>query len=155
MIKHIITLGLTPYSDGTGAWNLKAGVYNLLLDLGITAAVYDGQLPQNPTYPTTVYDLIDEVPLGRSHDSEVSPFRDTRIQIDVFAESAKQADDLIEQYFQALNSFDGSIGNGQSPESFKDICIRYENTNPRLDFTAQPTLKNIKGRSMDFKILYK
>ena len=62
---------------------------------------------------------------------------------------------LIKKYFDALNHFDKELSNGQSTETVYEISIRYESTNPRLDFTEQPTLKEVKGRSMDFKILYK
>jgi hypothetical protein len=135
--------------------NIKANILNKLRSLAITAVVWEGDLPQNPTYPTTVFDLIDEVPVGRSHDSDVSPFRDARVQIDVYAETRAQADDLIELYYVALNSFDGLVGDGASPETSVDMVIRYESTNPNLNFQAESTTRVIKGRSMDFKIFYK
>lgn len=135
--------------------SVKANIYKHLVSLAITPEVYDGELPQNPTYPVTIYDLIDENPVGRSHDSNIASFRDARVQIDVYAATAAAADELIERYFAALNSFNGLIGDGNSPEVFVDLTIRYESTNPRLDFGDQPTTRPIKGRSMDFKIFYK
>jgi len=134
--------------------SIKIQIYRKLVALAITGKIYDGELPQNPTYPVTVYDLIDEVAVGRNHESNNAPFREARVQIDVYAETTKAADDLIEQYFDALNSFDGSLGDGASPETLVDVVIRYANTNPRMDFNDQATLRSVKGRSMDFMILY-
>lgn len=134
--------------------SIKTALWRKLVALGITAKVWDAQLPQNPEYPATVYDLIDENPIGRSHDSNVAPFREARVQIDVYASTTKEADDLIEQYFDALNSFDGDLSDGQSPETLTNVVIRYENTNPIMDFRDQVTTRQIRGRSMDFKLLY-
>lgn len=134
--------------------NIKSIIYQKLLALGLTAKVYDAELPQNPEYPVTVYDLIDENPIGRSHDSNVAPFREARIQIDVFAATTAEADSLIEQYFDALNCFDGTLGDGASPETTVEAVIRYANTNPFMDFRQQVTTRLIRGRSMDFMILY-
>ena len=135
--------------------SIKYAIFLKLSALAITTKIWDAHLPQNPTYPTTVYDLIDEVPIGRSHDSNTAPFREARVQIDVFAQSGSQADDLIEQYFTALNSFDGVIADSLSPQTSYDVSIRYESTNPIMDFPAEPTLNIIRGRSMDFMIFYK
>jgi hypothetical protein len=134
--------------------SIKGALYIKLVALAITSKVYDEELPQNPTYPATVYDLVDENPIGRNHDG-AAPFREARVQIDVFALSGFEADTLIEQYFDALQSFDGILGDGQSPETQYDVSIRYENTNPKQIFTDESALKTVRGRSMDFMILYK
>jgi hypothetical protein len=134
--------------------SIKGALYTKLLALAITPRIYDEELPQNPTYPATVYDLIDEVGIGRNHDG-AAPFREARVQIDVFALSGYQADTLIEQYFDALQSFDDTLGDGQSPETQYPVSIRYENTNPNQSFKDEKTLQNVRGRSMDFKVLYK
>lgn len=134
--------------------SIKGAIYTKLAALAITPRIYDEELPQNPTYPATVYDLIDEVGVGRNHDG-AAPMRDARVQIDVFALSGFQADGFIEQYFAALQSFDGTLGDGQSPEMQYSVSIRYEATNPNQSFKDEKTLRNVRGRSMDFMILYK
>jgi hypothetical protein len=134
--------------------SIKGAFYTKLRALAITPDVYDEELPQNPTYSATVYDLVDENPVGRNHDN-AAPFREARVQIDIFALSGYEADTLIEQYFDALHSFDGILGDGQSPETNYDVSIRYENTNPKQTFKDEATLKTVRGRSMDFMILYK
>jgi hypothetical protein len=134
---------------------LQIALYRKLVALNITPYIYEDQLPQDSLYPATVYSMIDAVPVGRSHDSNVTPFREERIQIDVFAESVADAKYAIERYFVALSSFDGPLGDGRSPESHYDVSVRYEATNPSQDFTNEVTTRNIKVRSMDFMIFYK
>jgi hypothetical protein len=134
--------------------NIKIAIYQKLTALAITPEIYDGDLPDDVSYPVTAYDLIDEVPTGRTHDA-VAPFREARIQIDVYAASVAAADVLIEQYFQALQSCDEQLADGESPETVFDASIRYESTNPRMRFISEPTLADVYGRSMDFIVLYK
>lgn len=133
---------------------LQIALYRKLVALGITPNVYEEELPQNPTYPATVYSMIDAVPVGRSHDTGVMPFRDERFQIDVFAETVPVAKAAIERYFSELGSFDGVISDGESPETLHDVTIRYEATNPNQSFRDEKAL-SVVGRSMDFKIFYK
>ena len=125
--------------------SIRAGIYNKLVALAITPYVYHNELPQNPSYPATVYDVISDVTIGHTHDSGVVGFRRTRVQIDVFAESVSEAEEAMEAYFAALAGFKGSIGDGLSPEQFTDVSIFDEGANPDLDSAWQddPTLSLI------------
>lgn len=154
MIKHLILNGLSPKPAGSGGTSIKTALYRFLSDAGITAKVYDMDLPQEPVYPVTVYDVEDENDIGRNHDG-AAPFRDARIQIDVLAESGSQADALIEQWYTLLQSYDAVLSDGQSPETSYDVGIWYESTNPKQTFIGEPTIKTINVRSMNFKALYK
>lgn len=131
--------------------SIKAGLNDFLNRLGITAYIYMRELPQNPSYPATVFDVIDQVPIGRSHDTGVLPFREARVQIDIYAETVEEAEDAAERYFEAIGNYDGSLG---VPE-FSYVSIRYESNNPDPTFEEEPTLREIEGRSTDYKILYK
>ncbi len=134
--------------------SIKANLYQLLKTLAITPNIYFGELPQNPKYPATVYDVISDVAIGQTHDAGVHDFRRTRIQIDVFAETVAAAEDAIERYFDELDNFKGLIGDGQSPEALADVSIFDGGANPDQNFEDEPTLKNVQARSRDFMVLY-
>lgn len=134
--------------------SIKAGIYNKFAELAITPYIYHRELPQNPQYPATVYDLISDVVIGHTHDNLVTSFRRARVQIDVYAETVGAAENAMEEYFVALAGFKGSIGNGLSPSQFTDVSIFDLGANPDLDFEEEPTLRMIEGRSRDFSILY-
>jgi hypothetical protein len=136
------------------AFSIKAGIYNKLLSLGITAHIYYRELPQNPSYPATVYDVISDVVIGNVYDSGVHCFRRARVQLDVYALTVAAAEAAMEAYFDALDNFSGSLGGGESPSPFQDVVIFDEGANPDLDYEAEPTLRQIEGRSRDFMILY-
>lgn len=135
----------------TNYYSLKMGINSFLVTNAITPYIYHRELPQNPSYPATVYDIIDQVPMGRSHSEGVLPFREARVQIDMYAQTVEEAENILELYFNAMGSYDGSLG----APGFSDVSIRYESTNPDMSFESEPTLRQIEGRSMDFKILYK
>lgn len=134
--------------------SIKAGIYNYLSAQAVTPYVYHRELPQNPSYPATVYSVISDITIGHTHDTNVVGFRRARIQIDVFAQTVDAAEDAMEQYFSLMAGFKGSIGNGLSPAQFTDVSIFDGGANPDLDFEDQATLRRIEGRSRDFLILY-
>ena len=59
--------------------SFKIAVYRKLVSLGLTPKIYYRELPQNPTYPATVYDFVSEVPVDLTHDVGVVGFRKARI----------------------------------------------------------------------------
>jgi hypothetical protein len=134
--------------------SIKAGIANKLAALAVTPFIFHRELPQNPTYPATVYDVISDTVVGHTHDNLVVGFRRARIQIDVYAETVAEAEDAMENYFAALVGFKGSIGDDLSPSQFTDVSIFDIGSNPDYDFEEEPTLRHIEGRSRDFTILY-
>lgn len=134
--------------------SIKAVVYSILKTAAITPHIYHGELPQNPSYPATVYDVVGDITIGHTHDNLVVGFRRARVQIDVFAESVSEAEEAMEAYFALMAGFKGSIGDGLSPEQFTDVSIFDAGANPDLDYQAEPTLRALEGRSRDFMILY-
>jgi hypothetical protein len=135
------------------ARSIKAGIYNKLLSLAVTPYIYHRELPQNPSYPATVYDVISDINLCHTHDHVTGP-RQARVQIDVYAETVAAAEAAMEAYFTELAGFSGSIGDGLSPSQFTDVAIFDEGANPDLDFEQEPILRQIEGRSRDFMIVY-
>lgn len=136
------------------ALSIKAGIYNKLVSLAITPYIYHRELPQNPRYPATVYNVVSDVAINHTHDNLVVGFRRARVQIDVYALSVEEAEVAMEAYFAALAGFQGSIGDGFSPSQFTDVSIFDEGANPDLDYEEEPTLRNLEARSRDFMILY-
>lgn len=134
--------------------SIKAGIYNFLSAGAVTPNIYHRELPQNPDYPATVYDLISDVTIGHTHDALVTGFRRARVQIDVYAETVSDAENAMESYFALMAGFTGSIGDGLSPQQFTDVSIFDSGANPDLNFEDEPTLRMIEGRSRDFIILY-
>lgn len=134
--------------------SIKAGIHHKLVELAVTPYVYHRELPQDPSYPATVYDVVSDVTIGHTHDNLIVGFRRARVQIDVFAETVDAAEDAMEQYFAALAGYAGALGIGESPDAFLDVSIFDAGANPDLDFEAEPTLRRLEGRSRDFIILY-
>lgn len=134
----------------TEYFSLKKALYKFIKDLGVTTYVYPGELPQNPNYPVTIFDIIDEVPIGRTHDIGKLPMREARVQLDIYAESMSEAEDAAEKYFHILGHFEGTFG----VAGFTKVSCRWDNNNPDPSFKQEPTLSDIYGRSMDFIILY-
>lgn len=133
----------------TEYYSLKAGISKFLTVSGIASRVYpEGEVPQNPSYPFVVFDIIDEVPFAENHNS--APKRQARIQLDIFSESFTEAEELFEKFFNLVSNYKGSLA---YPE-FPDVIIRYERTNYDKSSDNEPTMKGIKGRSMDFMITY-
>lgn len=131
---------------------IKANFYQLLRTAAITPHIYFGELPQNPSYPATVYDFVSQPPVDLTHDVGVVGFRKARVQIDVFAETVAEAEAAIEAYYELLKSYSGSVGDGLSPETVIEMDIWDEGQNPDMDFEEEPTLRHIEGRSRDFMI---
>jgi hypothetical protein len=129
--------------------SIKTGLNLFLKAAGITPNIYLRELPQNPLYPATVYDIVSDIVLGHTHDPNVVCQRQARVQIDVYAETVTAAEDAMEKYFEMLAGYSGELGAG-----FTDVAIFDEGANPDLDFESEPTLRNIEGRSRDFMILY-
>ncbi|RPH38359.1 hypothetical protein EHM92_00310 [bacterium] len=132
--------------------SIKATIYRILSSAAITPYIYHGDLPQNPSYPATVYDIISQPAADLTEDVGVVGFRKARIQIDVYAQSVGAAEDAMERYYELLKSYSGSIGDGASPETVIDCDIWDEGANPDMDFEDEPTLRQIEGRSRDFMI---
>lgn len=136
------------------AFSIKAGIYNKLLSLGITPYIYYREFQRTPKYPATIYDLISDVVIGNVYDAGVHCFRRARVQLNVYALTAPEAEFAMEAYFDALDNFSGALGGGESPSPFQDVVIFDEGANPDLDYEEEPTLRQIEGRSRDFMILY-
>ncbi len=134
----------------TQCHSIKSAIFSFLEASGITPAVYHRELPQEPAYPVTVYDLIDDVPIGHTYDPGVDGFRRARVQIDVYAETVDEAEDIMERYVDLLSGYEGSLG----VAGFSDVSVFDLGSNPDLDFEEEPTLRAIEGRSRDFQILY-
>jgi hypothetical protein len=131
--------------------SFKIAVYRKLVSLGLTPKIYYRELPQNPSYPATVYSLISQAPVDLTHDVGVTGFRQARFQIDAYALTVAQAETAIEAYFEALKSFSGVLSDGLSPETTYDCDIWDEGRNPDQSFNDS-TLRHIEGRSHDFMI---
>lgn len=132
--------------------SFKIAIYRKLLALGLTPKVYYRELPQNPTYPATVYDFLPEAPVDLTHDVGVVGFRKARIQIDVYALTVAEVETAMEGYFNALKSFSGVLSDGLSPATTWDFDIWDEGGNPDMSFDEEPTLRHVEGRSRDFMI---
>jgi hypothetical protein len=129
--------------------SIKAGIYAFLKAAAVTPYLYHRELPQNPAYPATVYDLISDINLVHTHDQATGP-RQARVQLDVHALTVAEAEDAMERYFALLAGYSGSLG----VSGFTDVAIFDEGANPDLSFEEEPTLRRIEGRSRDFMILY-
>jgi hypothetical protein len=130
-------------------FSIKTGINLFLQAAKVTPCVYLGELPQNPSYPATVFDVVSDVVINHTHDPNVVGFRRARVQIDVFALTMAEAEDVMERYFELLAGYMGELGAG-----FENVSIFDAGQNPDLDFKNEPTLRNIEGRSRDFYILY-
>lgn len=128
--------------------SIKAGIYMYLTDLAITPYIYHRELPQNPSYPATVYDIVSQPAVELTHDIGTVGFRYARVQIDVYALTVAEAEEAMERYFEILKDFSGSLG----VPGFTDVDIWDEGANPDLDYEEEPTLRQIEGRSRDFMI---
>jgi hypothetical protein len=134
----------------TNYYSIKKGLISFLKAVAITARVYPNELPKNPTYPATVVDVIDQVPVAETIEVGVVPARRSRIQIDVYSENFTQAEELQEKYFNLLSNFKGSLG----VAGMKDVVIKFDRHNPDKVFIDKPVLKDVEGRSMDFMVTY-
>lgn len=134
---------------GVAAWIKANDALKALLGSGTPLVVryYNGSLPQNPTYPALVGQLIDDVPECHTHDQRVGPYH-ARIQFDSYALTTAAAEELDETLRSELAAFIGSMG------TFSDVCAFDEGRNPDRDFIADKTLKAVKVRSRDFTIVY-
>ncbi len=135
--------------------SIKATVYRILKAAAITPHIYQNGLPKNPLYPATVYHIISEPPVDLTHDVGTVGFRQSRIQLEVYATTVAAAEAAIEAYYALLKSYTGAIGNGESPETFVEVDVWDEGRNPDLDFQDEVTLKNVVGRSRDFTVLFR
>jgi len=134
--------------------SIKAGIKNKLVSMGFTPYVYHYDLPQNPRYPATVYWIVDDFAIGHTHDPLVVGFRKARVQIDVYALTIAEVENAMESYVAALAGYIGNLSDGQSPETVWDVSIFDEGENPPERFKDQAVLKEVRGRSHDFMLLY-
>jgi len=130
--------------------SIKWAIYKILKTAAITPHIYARELPQNPSYPATVYDIVSQPPVELTHDVGVVGFRQARIQIDVYALTVAAAESAMEAYYELLKSYSDVIGDDASPETTVDVDIWDEGQNPDMDFEEEPTLRHIEGRSRDF-----
>lgn len=70
--------------------------------------IYPDKLPQKPTLPAVVYTNVGSSPVAQ-HNGPAS-LEKTRIQIDAFARTSRDARLLIDAVRQAVESYRGSIG---------------------------------------------
>jgi hypothetical protein len=131
---------------------IKVTINTILKTAAITPHIYLGELPQNPAYPATVFDVVSQPAVELTHDIGVVGFRKARVQIDVYALTVAAVEDAIERYYELLKSYSVTYGDGESPEVFTDYDIWDEGQNPDMDFNDEPTLRNVFGRSRDFMI---
>ncbi len=134
---------------GVAAWIRANSALVALLGSGSPMVVryYNGSLPQNPTYPALVAQLIDDVPEIHTHDQKVGPYH-ARIQFDSYALTTAAAEELDETLRSELAAYIGALG------AFSDVCAFDEGRNPDRDFIAEKTLKSVKVRSRDFTVVY-
>lgn len=87
--------------------------------------IYALVLPQDPTYPAVTYQRISG---PRLQDLAGSAGRGmARIQIDSWSREYIQAQSIAAAIRGSLNGFIGDLGDGASPESFRDVVIRLAN----------------------------
>lgn len=70
--------------------------------------IYPSNLPDNPTLPALTYFNVGTFPLGQ-HGSPAS-LEKTRIQIDAYADTSRNAKLLIDTVRKAIESYRGTIG---------------------------------------------
>ena len=114
----------------------------------VSTRIYLGTLPQKPTYPALVYDLVSDVSLGHSHDGLVGP-RAARFQIDGYATNVAAVETLMETVYAALAGYRGEMG-----DFLVDGAFDY-GAGPDERFKDEATLRNVEGRSRDFRIHYR
>jgi hypothetical protein len=129
-------------------YSIKNGLNIFLQAAKITPYVYLRELPENPSYPATVFEIISDIVISHTHDTNVVGFRQARVQVDVYALTVAEAEDAMEKYFEMLAGFSGSLGAGY------DVAIFDEGANPDPSFENEPTLNTVEARSRDFMILY-
>ena len=134
--------------------SIKANLFQFLRGLAITPEVYLANLPQDPGYPVTVFDVISDVPIAHTYENRTLCFRRARVQLEVYALTVGEAESAMEGYVAAMGNYRGSIGDGLSPESIADVSVRDSGSNPDMDFQEEPSLRMIQGRSRDFTVLY-
>ena len=134
--------------------SIRAGIYNKLKALAVTPYIYHKKFPQNPSYPSTVYNVLSDKAVESVQDAGVHSFRRARIQLDIFALTVIDVENADEAYFDALDNFIGSIGDGMSPEQFTDVRIEDAGANPDPEFDSESLTRMIWARSRDFYILY-
>lgn len=134
--------------------SIKANLFQFQRGLAITPEVYLANLPQNPGYPVTMFEVISDVPIAHTYEDQTLCFRRARVQLEVYALTVGEAESAMEGYVAAIGNYRRSIGDGLSPESFADVSIRDAGSNPDMDFQEEASLRMIQGRSRDFRVLY-
>ena len=139
-------------------YSIKAAVFSFLKAQAITPYIYHRELPQNPSYPATIYDVIDDVTVCHTYDKVVGPRR-ARVQLDVIGETSDidAIEEAMEKYYVVMAGFSGSLG----VAGYEDVAIFDGGANPIYDFRSEfsmmesePLLKNLEVRSRDFMFLY-
>lgn len=92
---------------------IEDALYSYLLSVtGIVTTIqdrlYPDKLPQKPTLPALVYNNIGGTPVAQH--SGAASLEHTRIQIDAYARTSRDARILIDKVRQALESYRGTMG---------------------------------------------
>lgn len=128
--------------------SIKLGIYDFIKRLKITTYCYMRELPQNPSYPATVYNLTDDY---TSDIHQQGPgLREAIVQIDVLAETVKAAEEAMESYYVALAGYRGSLGIA----GFTDVCIYDEGMNLDEAFENESLNNKVEIRGRAFRIIY-
>lgn len=89
--------------------SLESGVTSLLKGAGTSAGtrVYPERLPQQPTLPAIVFDIIDGVPQYHRDDDDLDR---VRVQLGLWAETATARTTLTEEVRTATSGVRGTYG---------------------------------------------
>ena len=129
--------------------SLKAGLFKFLLAQGITTYVYYRELPQNPSYPATVYTMTDDY---TADEHQQGPgLRRAVLQVDVLAESVAEVEEAAEKYYALLAGYRGTL----SVPGFTSVSIRDEGANLDTAFFNESLNKKIEIRGRSFEVTYK
>lgn len=128
--------------------SLKAGLYSFLAANAITPYIYLRELPQNPSYPATVYDVTrdDTIDIHQQGPG----LRASIVQIDVLAETVAAAEEAMEKYYLLLAGYKGSLG----VAGFTNVAIYDEGLNLDMGFENESTGGKIEIRGRSFRVTY-
>lgn len=139
-----VTATISPSSALSGApyftsASVGTALYAYLRGQSDIARVYPVRLPQNPTYPCATFQVISE---PRSHSMEGRVAANPLVQIDCWAKTYQEAQDLASAVERAMDMFSGRMGGVLNVLS----CLQRE----RQDF-YEPDVDDYRV-SLDFAI---